>query len=284
MKHKLHLFLVLTFFPLLLLSQTMEKQTDSLICISTPQGNITVRLYNDTPDHQHNFIKLVKSGFYDSTLFHRVIDGFMIQGGDPDSKNAVAGMELGNGGPGYDISAEITPVHFHHRGALAAAREADNINPQRLSSGSQFYIVQGKVQTETDLEKVEKENESFAKQQIFIGLMKNPENLSLKNRFFSPDAKKDTAGFNHLLDTLNLMIGQKYSQNPAFTFTGEQRQVYTTVGGTPHLDGKYTIFGEVVDGMSVVDAIAGEETDENDRPYTDIPMIITLITPKKSKP
>ncbi|GAB1404359.1 peptidylprolyl isomerase [Lentimicrobium sp.] len=284
MKHKFYLFLILACLPLLLFSQSTENEADTQVRITTTFGDITIKLFDDTPDHQFNFIKLVKSGYYDSTLFHRVIQGFMIQGGDPDSKNASPGSELGNGGPGYSIPAEITPAHFHRRGVLAAAREADNVNPQRLSSGSQFYIVQGKIYTEAELQKIEKENESMAKQQIFIELMKNPENISLKNRFFSPDAKKDSIGFAHLLDTLNLMIDQKYSQQPAFTFTPEQRNVYCSVGGAPHLDGKYTIFGEVVDGMEVVDAIAAVQTDENDRPVKDIQIKITLITPKKSEP
>jgi cyclophilin family peptidyl-prolyl cis-trans isomerase len=271
-------------YPLLIEAQALESKTDTLFLIYTPEGNITLRLYNDTPEHRDNFIKLVKAGFYDSTLFHRVIPAFMIQGGDPDSRNCPKGKELGNGGPGYDILPEITPAHFHRRGVLAAAREADKLNPQRLSSGSQFYIVQGKIQTEAELDRIEKENASLGKQQIFIELMKNPENIRLKNRFFSPDAKKDTASFHHLLDTLNLLIEQEYNRRPAFRFTEEQRRIYTTQGGTPHLDGKYTIFGEVVDGMSVVDAIADAETDENDRPLTDIPIKITLITHKKTEP
>lgn len=284
MKQTTFLLLWLLSFPLMINAQTSEMETDTLFIISTPQGNITLRLYNDTPEHRHNFIKLVNSGFYDSTLFHRVINAFMIQGGDPDSRNAAPGIALGEGGPGYDVLSEITPAHFHKRGALAAARESDKLNPQRLSSGSQFYIVQGKIQTEADLDKIEKENESLAKQQVFIELMKKPENLALKNRFFSPDAKKDTTSFHHLLDTLNLLIDQEYSRQPPFRFTDEQRRLYTTEGGTPHLDGKYTIFGEVVDGMAVVDAIAGAKTNENDRPLTDIPMKITMITEKKTKP
>lgn len=188
------------------------------------------------------------------------------------------------GGPGYDIPAEITSAHFHRRGVLAAAREDDKINPKRLSSGSQFYIVQGKVFTKAELDMVEKEQNSMTKQRIFVNVMDKPENLRLRNQFFSPDAKKDSAHFKYLLDTLNLIINKEYALIPEFRLSDEQREAYTSVGGTPHLDGKYTVFGEVVSGMEVVDAIAREKTDPNDRPLTDIPMKVKIVTRKKVKP
>lgn len=277
------------FFLLMLLTAQPEafSQTsgqENLVVISTPKGDITLMLYDDTPKHRNNFLKLASEGFFDSTLFHRVINGFMIQGGDPDSRHAAAGVELGNGGPGYDIPAEITPAHFHRRGVLAAAREDDKINPKRLSSGSQFYIVQGKVFTQADLDMVEKEQNSMTKQRIFVNVMDKPENLKLRNQFFSPDAKKDSAHFQYLLDTLNLIINKEYALIPEFRLSDEQREAYTTLGGTPHLDGKYTVFGEVVSGMEVVDAIAREKTDKNDRPLTDIPMKVKIVTRKKVKP
>lgn len=256
---------------------------DTLVVISTPKGDITLKLYNDTPLHRDNFLKLAGEGFFDSTLFHRVIRGFMIQGGDPDSRHAAPGIELGNGGPGYDIPAEITPNHFHRRGVLAAAREDDKINPKRLSSGSQFYIVQGKVYTQPELDKLVNEQNSLTKQRIFVNIMDRPENISLRNQFFSPDAKKDSLHFKYLLDTLNSLIGKEYVQVEEFRLTDEQRRVYMTIGGTPHLDGKYTIFGEVVSGMDVVEAIALEKTDKNDRPLTDIPFTVKIITRKKTK-
>ena len=257
---------------------------EELVVISTPKGDITLRLFDDTPKHRDNFLKLARTGFYDSTLFHRVIDGFMIQGGDPDSKGAAPGIELGNGGPGYSIPAEITPAHFHRRGVLAAAREDDKVNPARLSSGSQFYIVQGKVFTAEKLDMLEKEQNSLAKQRIFVEIMDRPENLTLRNQFFSPDAKSDTAHFRFLLDTLNQMIGREFTADKIFRLSGAAREAYTTVGGAPHLDGKYTIFGEVVSGMEVVDAIATEKRDGNDRPLRDIPMTVKIITRKKTQP
>ena len=280
-------FFVASVFCLLMapaMGSAQASISESIVVISTDKGDITLKLYDDTPKHRDNFLKLAAEGFFDSTLFHRVIQNFMIQGGDPDSKNAIAGTELGNGGPGYDIPAEITPAHFHKRGVLAAAREDDKINPKRLSSGSQFYIVQGKVFTSAELDKLEAEQNSLAKQQIFVNIMDKPENLNLRNQFFSPDAKKDTAHFRFLLDTLNLLIDKEYALTNQFKLTEEQRKIYTTIGGTPHLDGKYTIFGEVITGMEVVDAIAAEKTDKDDRPLTDIPMTIKIVNRKKIQP
>lgn len=272
----------LLLFPAELFSQ--DSDTGKLVVISTPKGDITLRLFDDTPKHRDNFLKLAEQGYFDGTLFHRVINGFMIQGGDPDSKGAAPGIELGNGGPGYNLPAEITPVHFHRRGMLAAAREDDKVNPQRLSDGSQFYIVQGKVFSQKDLDLVEKEQNSMTKQRIFVKLMDDPRNLTLRNQFFSPDAKKDSAHFRFLLDTLNQLIDREFALEGEFRLTEAQREAYTTVGGAPHLDGKYTIFGEVVEGMEVVDAIASEKTDKNDRPLSDIPITVKLITRKKLKP
>ncbi|MFH1120579.1 MAG: peptidylprolyl isomerase [Bacteroidota bacterium] len=275
------LFLLLTLIPVMVPAQTREPE--SLVVVSTSKGDITLKLYDDTPGHRDNFLKLAGEGFFDSTLFHRVIAGFMIHGGDPDSKHALPGIELGNGGPGYDLPGEIIPSHFHRRGILAAAREEDKVNPKRLSSGSQFYIVHGKKFTEPELDMLEKEQNSLIKQRIFVNIMDKPENLSLRNQFFSPDAKKDSLHFRFLLDTLNKMIDKEYAAVPKFKVTEAQRKIYTTIGGAPKLDGKYTIFGEVESGMEVVDAIAAEKTDKNDRPLNDIRMNVKIVTRKKSQ-
>ncbi|MBK6344884.1 MAG: peptidylprolyl isomerase [Bacteroidales bacterium] len=276
------LILFIMLLPVFTSAQGNERE--SLAVISTPKGDITLMLYNDTPLHRDNFLRLAGEGFFDSTLFHRVIRNFMIQGGDPDSKHAAAGVELGEGGPGYDLPSEIKAEHFHKRGVLAAAREDDKVNPKRLSSGSQFYIVQGRVYSQSDLDKIEKEQNSLTKQRIFVGIMDNPLNLSIRNQFFSPDAKKDSVHFRFLLDTLNKMIEKEYVLIPEFKLSEEQRRIYTTLGGTPQLDGKYTVFGEVVNGMEIVDAIAAGETDKNDRPLNDIRMFVKIITRKKSNP
>jgi len=205
------LILLIGFFNLK--AQDMPK--GKVIVIETSMGNMEVLLYDDTPQHRDNMLKLAKEGFYDSLIFHRVIDHFMIQGGDPYSRNAPKGQRLGTGGPGYTIPAEFSEHHFHKKGALAAARKGDNVNPKQKSSGSQFYIVQGQV-------------------------------------------------FN--TDQLTMMQSSGHHS----PFTPEQIKAYTTTGGTPHLDGAYTVFGEVIRGMDVLDRIASVQTDNYDRPVQDI--------------
>lgn len=260
--------------------KSSDQYYNETVVISTSLGDIKLKLYKDTPLHSENFLKLAKQGFFDSTLFHRVIEGFMIQGGDPDSKGAKAGVELGNGGPGYDLPAEILPSHMHKRGVLAAARESDDVNPERKSSGSQFYIVQGKKFTDETLAEVEKKQYSMAKQKIFVNIMNRPENLALRNEWVKADAKKDSVRFKFLLDTLNGMLDKEYALQTPFTISADKREIYKTIGGAPHLDGSYTIFGEVIEGMEVVDKIAAVKRDKNDRPLEDIAMKIFVINDK----
>ena len=194
-----------------------NTQKMTKVLLKTSLGDITIVLYDDTPAHRDNFHKLVNDKFYDGVLFHRIIKGFMIQGGDPDSKTAKPGQRLGSGDVGYTIPAEFVPAHFHKRGAVCAARMGDNVNPQKASSGCQFYIVDGTVYDN---------------------------------------------------DKLN-MIAQRTGK----TFTPEQIEAYTTVGGAPFLDGDYTVFGEVISGMEVVDKIASQQKDGADRPLEDIKII-----------
>ena len=201
-------------------AQTPKKAAETIILISTGFGDIKLKLYNETPLHRDNFIKLIKEKYLDSTLFHRVIKEFMIQGGDPDSKHAVAGSILGNGGPAYTIPAEFNKSLYHKKGALAAARESDQVNPAKASSGSQFYIVQGKIWT---------------------------------------------------VDELNM-----FAKRLGKTYTPEQMKTYTTIGGTPHLDDNYTVFGEIISGWEVLDKIAAVACDKNNRPLIDIPMTVKL--------
>lgn len=190
--------------------------------IETSKGTMVAVLYDETPIHRDNFVKLAESGFYEGLLFHRVINTFMIQGGDPESKNAPLTKQLGNGGPGYTLPAEIVPKYYHKKGALAAARTGDQINPQRRSSGSQFYIVHGKKFTDMQLDSMEKQ-------------------MNTK-------------------------------------FTKEQRDTYVEIGGAPHLDAQYTVFGEIIEGYDVIDKIAGVETNDKDRPVEDVKIIkITFV-------
>lgn len=207
---KKFIFLISIFLGIQLAAQTTKPET--LIVIHTSYGDITAKLYNDTPKHRDNFIKLIKEGWYKGSPFHRVINGFMIQGGSNKD---------GQTDPGYTIEAEIRPDHFHKKGALAAARRGDNVNPEKRSSGSQFYIVQGQKVTE------------------------------------------------QYLDAVTAKTGHQ--------FTDEQKQVYKTIGGTPHLDGGYTVFGEVLDGFDVIDKIAAVPTGRGDRPLKEIPMTIEIL-------
>lgn len=199
--------------------ETKEKTT--MVIISTDLGEMKAVLYNETPLHKENFIKLAKEGYFDGCLFHRVIDGFMIQGGDPDSKTAKPGQMLGQGDPGYTIPAEFKQELIHKKGALAAARMADQVNPQKASSGSQFYIAQGKSYTENEL------------------------------------------------NMLSSRMGKAFNK--------QQMEAYTTVGGVPFLDYEYTVFGEVVEGLEVIDKIAAVEKDRRDRPVQDIKMTIKVV-------
>lgn len=216
---KLYFLAFFLFLGLMISAQIPEKQmgqenAETLVEMTTNYGKIVLKLYNDTPLHRDNFIKLADEGTYNGLLFHRVIDGFMIQGGDPTSRDAEPGKILGDGTLGYNIPAEFRSNRFHKRGTLCAAREGDMVNPEKESSSSQFYIVQGRVWSEAELDR---------------------------------------------------MAAQMHK-----TFSPEQRKAYTTVGGTPHLDGDYTVYGEVVEGMEIVDKIAAAQRDRYDRPLEDI--------------
>jgi peptidyl-prolyl cis-trans isomerase B (cyclophilin B) len=204
------LLILSIFVAIQLYSQTDKPET--LIVIHTTYGDITAKLYNDTPEHRDNFIKLIQQGWYDGSIFHRVIKNFMIQGGS--NKN-------GQTDPGYTIKAEFRPNYFHKKGALSAARMGDHVNPEKRSSGSQFYIVQGQIV-----------NDQY-------------------------------------LNSISAETGHQ--------FTDEQKQIYKTIGGTPHLDGGYTVFGEVLDGFNVIDLIAAVKTGRGDKPIEKVTMTIEIL-------
>ena len=233
-------------------------------------GDIVVRLYDETPIHRDNFVKLAKEGYYDGTLFHRVIKDFMIQGGDPDSKGAPAGKMLGVGGPDYTLEAEIKDGLFHKRGALAAARQGDQVNPERRSSGSQFYIVWGQVYNEGQLRQFSKQLKMQRMQDIFNQLA-----AARKAEIMQMRRERNRAGLQELQDQL-----AAEAEKQAAGYTGlseEQQRIYSTVGGTPHLDGQYTVFGEVEQGLDVVEMIQSSATGRGDRPVDDIEMRVSVI-------
>lgn len=248
------------------------EEKDSLILIETSLGNIIVKLYNDTPRHRDNLLKLAKEGFYDGTLFHRVIKEFMIQGGDPDSKNAPTGKALGSGDAGYTLPAEFVATHCHKRGALAAARLGDNVNPKKDSSGCQFYIVTGKKYTAGGLKKLEQSMNMGRENTVFEQLV-NKNIDKIKDLRLNRDQKGLMNLQEELIDEAKSIVA---AEQP-FKFTPEQVEVYTTLGGTPFLDNEYTVYGEVVEGFEVLDAIEKVKTDRNDRPNDDITMKVSVL-------
>ena len=240
--------------------------------IKTSEGDILVRLYDETPIHRDNFIKLAKQGYYDGTLFHRVIKDFMIQGGDPDSRNAPAGKMLGSGGPDYTLPAEfVYPQLFHKRGALSAARLGDEVNPAKESSGSQFYIVWGKTFKPAELKQLERQMAMQQEQDVFNALAKQHHDEIMDLR-----RNRDRAGLQDLQERLIQEAQDSCKANPV-GFTEEQTATYSTLGGTPHLDGQYTVFGEVTEGLDVVEQIQSAATSPDDRPCEDIAIIKTEV-------
>ena len=250
----------------------MENEKRTLVKLETTMGNITVALYNETPKHRDNFIKLVKEGVYDSTLFHRVIKQFMIQAGDPDSKNASDTAMLGSGDVGYTIPAELNPKFFHKKGVLAAARQGDDVNPEKASSGCQFYIVTGRKFTEPQLLGMENKINEQREQALFDSLARQHMKEIYKMR-----KAGDNAGLLELQDTLEAQARELADKEEKFRFTPEQIKAYSTIGGAPHLDGSYTVFGEVTEGMEVVDNIEIAKTNRADRPIENIRILKASI-------
>ena len=241
--------------------------------IHTSLGDIVVRLYDETPKHRANFVKLASEGYFDGTLFHRVIKDFMIQGGDPDSKGAPAGKNLGTGGPDYTIPAEfVYPQLFHKRGALSAARTSDEVNPNRESSGSQFYIVWGKQYKPGELKQMERQLAMQQEQGVFNRLVaeNRPKIMDLRR-------KRDQAALQELQDDLIAQTHAICAEQGTMKFTDEQVKVYTTLGGTPFLDNQYTVFGEVEEGLDIVEQIQNVATGRNDRPVEDVSMQVTVL-------
>lgn len=270
---------VLFYISIVLLSSCLisakgNRKKPTLVLIETQYGNMKVRLYNETPLHKQNFTELVKGHFYDSLLFHRVIEDFMIQGGDPESKNAKSGKILGSGDHGERIPAEFVEGKFHKRGAIASAR--DN-NPEKKSSGCQFYIVQGRVFSNNDLDHIEEQHNAPVKQKLLNDYLKSDKSKSDQEKLTRLQRARDFASFNHYCDSLVERLVEENPEVELFKFSDEQRKEYTTNGGAPFLDGDYTVFGEVIEGLNVIDSIASVETDQNDRPLSDVIMKMKIV-------
>ena len=249
----------------------MEKETK--LKIETTAGDIIVKLYNETPKHRDNFIKLAEEGTYEGTLFHRVIKDFMIQAGDPESKNAPKGKMLGAGDVGYTIPAEfVYPKYFHKKGALAAARLGDEVNPNKESSGCQFYIVTGRKFSEAQMISMENQLNEARLETVFNELARKHMKEIYKMR-----KAGDNDGLLELQDSLEAQARGIVAKEPALKFSREQIAAYTTVGGAPHLDGAYTVFGEVTEGMDVIDKIQAVKTNRADRPETDVRILKATV-------
>lgn len=250
----------------------METGNETLVRLETTMGNITVKLYNETPKHRDNFIKLTKEGTYDSTLFHRVIKNFMIQAGDPQSKTATDTTTLGNGDVGYTLPAEFNPKFFHKKGALAAARLGDEVNPNKESSGCQFYIVTGRKFSEAQMISMENQLNDARLETVFNELARKHMKEIYKMR-----KAGDNDGLLELQDSLEAQARGIVAKEPALKFSREQIAAYTTVGGAPHLDGAYTVFGEVTEGMEVINKIQAVKTNRADRPETDVRILKATV-------
>jgi cyclophilin family peptidyl-prolyl cis-trans isomerase len=254
------------------------QKKDHVVTIKTKFGDMVAILYDETPKHKANFIKLAQEHFYDSLVFHRIIEGFMIQGGDPESKKAGPGQRLGNGGPGYTVDAEIIPKYFHEKGSLSAARLSDQMNPTKASSGSQFYIVQGKKLTANEV-KLDPQKLNMALQQFF----QKPENKLYYDTIAQLYQARDAKGYEAYMERLKPVVEKQLGTKVEKDITPEMLQAYTTTGGTPMLDGQYTVFGKVIKGLEVIDKIVSQPKDPADRPTEDIRMMVTVEELPKSK-
>ncbi|MFM8913336.1 MAG: peptidylprolyl isomerase, partial [Flammeovirgaceae bacterium] len=276
-------FSVVLLIGLSLVSSCAQKSSknDYVVTIKTPYGDMVAILYDETPKHKANFIKLAEEHYFDSLLFHRVITGFMIQGGDPDSRKAAPGQTLGQGSPGYTVDAEFNPKFFHEKGALSAARLPDQMNPTKASSGSQFYVVHGTIIPQSDVEDLKIDQMKF--NTAFRQVMQNAANKPLIDSLNQIYLSGDMFAYKSKIFSLVPRIEKETGMTVTKFVSPETINAYTTVGGAPHLDGDYTVFGKVIKGLEVIDKIANVQRDGSDRPLQDVRMAVTVEEMSKSK-
>lgn len=268
-KHFITNILILTALVIMAESCSTKKELEPKVRLETSYGDIVVKLYSETPLHRDNFMKLVDDGFYNGVLFHRVITEFMIQTGDPNSKTAKPGQALGTGDVGYTIPAEfVYPKYYHKKGALAAARQGKQVNPKKESSGCQFYIIEGEKFSDERLNMQEKDIMRRAESNLFQAKSQEKQEEIKRYRMERNQEKLDA-----LRDSILAEVRKEMADSASYKLTEQQRNDYKTIGGSPHLDGEYTVFGEVIEGLDIVDKISKTKTNNMDRPVEDIKII-----------
>ena len=260
--------------PVFLFIASFVFSQQRLVEISTNLGDMKFRLYDDTPKHRDAFIELATQGYYNGTLFYRVIQDFLIQGGSKSSKDAPPGKRIGYGDPDKTVDDEILPHYFHKKGALCAPRQPDEINPFKQSDISQFFIVKGRIHSNGELDTLEL-------------LVNRPIRNKIIKKYMTPEIRetlkllkeqKKVSEFREIADKIKEQIETEYNLQPeVMEFSQEQREAYKTIGGYPDLDGKYTIFGECISGFEVIDKIAALKTDNNDRPFSDVKITVRVL-------
>lgn len=266
---------IVLLFLVSFVNQALCIKTENVkVQIITNKGEMIIELYKHTPLHTANFIKLVESGFYEGVTFHRVIKDFMAQAGDPNSKNETFSGKLGKESYGETIAAEFNTKYYHKKGALSAARKGDKINPKKESSGSQFYLVQGKIYSMQLLENMVQQINSQKKQELLVSYCKNPTNIDVMKRIEKYQQANLQDSIALLIEEINPIATKNFKP---FNFSEEARAAYTTIGGTPFLDGNYTVFGQVIEGLEIIDEICNVKTLEGDIPEEDVIIISIKI-------
>lgn len=261
--------------------ETPKPDEDYLVTVNTSEGEMKLVLFDQTPNHKNNFLKLVANEFYHDLLFHRVINNFMIQGGDPKSKDADLETDLGNGDPGYTVPAEIRKGLFHYKGMLGAARKMDQENPKKASNGSQFYIVHGRTYNEEELGKMRVNYQKLY--ELFGELVKKPEYKNVASIYLKLQQEKNEKEMETLIYGTRDFIKKEFNEDVNLPLSAQEIENYGKIGGAPMLDGEYTIFGQVISGLEVIDKITSKAVNSKDRPTENVDMKMTLTLMKRTE-